>query len=197
MAAVNTPQIDPVGAATQALAKAKQELIAAEQVRADAVAAASALLTRAIDKQQVARDLTPATNAGDIVRAQYVDGVAKAEQNIATVTAQCDKQVERAKKAVKAAGAALHWVLQMKRYSLQNEQKWHASIAAITTISTKSNQEHEMEKLERKQEAEVVALAHNHAKILANDEKTARDRQDAIKAQLDALTEQLKQLELD
>ena len=195
MAAVNTSN-GPMAAAEQALKRAKQALIAAEQNRAAAVAEAQQSLATAIAVLNAVRNAMRGS-AGSAMLAQYADAVANAEQNIATVTDNCDKQVECAENAVKVAKNALRLVVQATLNGVQNKQKWHASIAAITTIATEANQKNVMEKLKRKQEAEVEALTQEHAKILANDEKTARDRQDAIKTQLDALAEQLKQLELD
>ena len=192
MATANNPQIDTVDAAEKALVKAKQELAAAEKDRAAAVVEAQTSFTTAIAVLSSMRGI-----AGSAMLDQCTDNVANAEQNIATVTAQCDEQVERAKKAVKAAGAALHWVVQATLKGIQDTADNQKIIARIKVIATKAGQKNEMDELKRKHDAEVATLAHNHATMLATEEENARQHAAAIETQRTKLAEQLKQLELD
>lgn len=103
---------DTVDAAKQALVKAKQSLAAAEQNRATAVVKATHSLDTAIAAIHDARGI-----ADTAVNIQYTDGVSGAKQHI-EVTIAWDEQVERAKKAVKTAKAALYLAEQLKQLEL-------------------------------------------------------------------------------
>ena len=184
---------DPVGAAKQALEEAKQELIEAKRNRSTTVAGAQHSLATAILVLSAVQE----TAASTVVKARHTDNVANAEKNIATVTAQCDKQVMRAENAVKIAKEALRWVVQSTLNGVQDKAKYQAAIACVTVAATKVNQKMEKDALIRENEARLAKLERDHATMLASEENNAHQNAAAIEAQRINLEGLLKQLELD
>ncbi len=189
MSAANIPN-DTVHAAKQALEGAEQALVLAEQNRATAVAEAQRSLTIAIAVLSAVQE----TAASTVVKARHTDNVANAEKNIATVTAQCDEQVERAENAVKVAKNALRWVVQATLNGVQDKAKYQAAIACVTITATKVNQKMEKDALIRENEARLAKLERDQATMLASEEANAHQNAVAIEAQRVELEELLKQL---
>jgi len=203
MAAANTSN-DPVAKAKQALAEAERVLEDAKRNRSTTVAGAQHSLATAIAVLGAVQDTTAST----VVKARYTDNVANAEQQIATVTAQCDEQVERAENAVKIAKEALYWVVQstLKGIRLMQEYRYKHTIFLniITTTNHKAEAaklkckyDDQLAKLKCEYDAQLAELMQTQATMDAQEDKMTREHDAATEAQRINLEGLLKQLELD